>query len=167
MDPGKRMPPPPQGLVEDRPLPSWIASKQSAKQLLSKRGYGEPQPATTTVTRVDAATAEDQSRLDHSNIKKSWKHPDAVAKETRGRERQKQNRNPQPIRPYAGGVRIMIIIIGWWIITHLIISDNIATEIYIYEAPPLLHSVALVEGHLGQVLAPFTLSWPCISCLAP
>ena len=95
MDPGKRMPPPPQGLVEDRPLPSWIASKQSAKQLLSKRGYGEPQPATTTAKRVDAATAEDRSRLDHSNVKKSWKHPDSVAKETRGRERQKQNRNPR------------------------------------------------------------------------
>ena len=67
---GKRMPQPPGSLIEERPLPSWIASKQSAKQLLSKRGYGEQQPATTTAKRVDAATAEDRSRLDHSNIKK-------------------------------------------------------------------------------------------------
>lgn len=84
-------------------MPEWIAQKRSGRSVVQQRLKNN----STGKTAAPHASGNSpvKATVDHNNIPSHWKHQDQLDREHRNRERERQNRNPEDVKCFPGGVR--------------------------------------------------------------
>ena len=84
-------------------MPAWIAQKRSGRSVVQQR-LKNNSTGKTSAPRAGASSPV-KATVDHNNIPSHWKHQDQLDREHESRQREQQNRNPEDVKGFPGGVR--------------------------------------------------------------